>query len=83
MYIHVNHKKQIDVLFFSSILNPMKTDKLIQVRNTDHWVDKLDAWRLAQPVKPSRSEAIRTAVEAFIDQNGNTEGARMKSALAR
>ena len=37
--------------------------------NTD-WLERLEAWINKQPIRPSKSEVIRVAVDTFISQQG-------------
>ena len=38
----------------------------LTIRAPQEWLDKLDAWRTAQPVPPKRADVIRLAVLQFI-----------------
>ncbi|MGA7326166.1 MAG: hypothetical protein WBX25_17185 [Rhodomicrobium sp.] len=44
----------------------IRTDVPISFRVTPEWLEALDEWREEQPVKPSRTAVIMTAVERFI-----------------
>ena len=53
-----------------------RQDTAITIRVSNEWLDALDAWIDAQPVKPSRTETIRVAVEEFINQKRLNEKRR-------
>lgn len=40
----------------------------ITIRITDEWLAKVDKWRNAQSVPPTRSDVIRIAVERFVSK---------------
>jgi hypothetical protein len=42
----------------------------ISLRVSREWLEALDRWRDEQPVKPSRTAVIVTAVEQFIASQG-------------
>lgn len=39
----------------------------LNIRVSKAWLERLDMWRDAQPVPPTRSDAVRIAVERFIE----------------
>jgi hypothetical protein len=43
-----------------------RTESPISLRVSAEWLEALDKWREEQPVKPSRTAVIVTAVEQFI-----------------
>jgi metal-responsive CopG/Arc/MetJ family transcriptional regulator len=53
-----------------------RQDTAITIRVSKEWLDALDAWIDTQPVKPSRTETIRVAVEEFINQKRLNEKRR-------
>jgi hypothetical protein len=42
-------------------------DKVFQMRATEDWLRRLDDWRRAQIIIPSRAEAIRRLVEVGLE----------------
>lgn len=40
----------------------------LTLRVPREWLDRLDAWRAAQPVPPKRGDVIKLAVLQFIDR---------------
>ncbi len=38
----------------------------LTIRVPQEWLDRLDAWRAAQPVPPKRGEVIKVAVAWFV-----------------
>ena len=40
----------------------------LTIRAPREWLDRLDAWRAAQPVPPKRADVIKLAVLQFIDR---------------
>jgi hypothetical protein len=49
----------------------------ISLRVSADWLAALDRWRDEQPVKPSRTAVIVTAVEQFIASQGQKTGNRL------
>jgi hypothetical protein len=45
---------------------PLVNDKQFQMRVSDEFLAKLDAWRRAQPDLPGRAEAVRRLAEAGL-----------------
>jgi metal-responsive CopG/Arc/MetJ family transcriptional regulator len=45
-----------------------KQDTSIAIRVNREWLAKLDAWIAAQPIRPSRTEAIRVAVNRLMNE---------------
>jgi Arc/MetJ-type ribon-helix-helix transcriptional regulator len=49
----------------------MAQDTAITIRVSKEWLAKLDAWIEKQPIRPSRTEVIRVAVERLTsDKKG-------------
>jgi hypothetical protein len=51
----------------------------ISLRVSAEWLEALDRWRDEQPVKPSRTAVIVTAVEQFIASQAQKAGNRAKT----
>lgn len=45
----------------------------LHMRVSPEWLERLDAWREAQDVPPSRSDVVRIAVERFIGARGQAD----------
>jgi hypothetical protein len=50
----------------SKMKEPFRIESPISFRVSAEWLEALDRWRENQPVKPSRTAVIVTAVEQFI-----------------
>lgn len=56
------------------MLPPMeKHSESLNMRVSVEWLERIDAWRNAQIIAPSRSEAIRIMVDRFIAANAPRE----------
>jgi hypothetical protein len=56
----------VTLSYIASMKKQIRTDVPISFRVTSEWLEALDDWRAKQPVKPSRTAVIMTAVERFI-----------------
>lgn len=49
---------------------PEVSHENLTIRVPQEWLDRLDAWRAAQPVPPKRGEVIKVAVAKFVASKG-------------
>ncbi len=67
--IHVNTKNALAKKIACCYMYCMqKQDTSIAIRVNREWLAKLDAWIAAQPIRPSRTEAIRVAVNRLMNE---------------
>ncbi len=59
----------VSALFCGYLFGMANERQQINVRVDDAWLEALDAWIAAQPVPPSRSQVVMTAVRRFIEDN--------------
>ena len=59
-------------------MSPLQNDKQFQMRTSEEFLARLDAWRRNQPDLPGRSEAIRRLVDAALtaEETSSNKGKR-------
>jgi hypothetical protein len=55
-----------------------KQDTSIAIRVNKDWLIKLDAWIAAQPIKPSRTEVFRVAIDRLMSDADSVKTRRSK-----
>lgn len=64
------HRFWLEYSYVYAIMRAMREKEgYLHIRVSKEWLEKLDSWRKAQAVSPTRSEAVRIAVERFVESN--------------
>jgi hypothetical protein len=62
----INGTMQDSVFGMKKLRTSSRIEAPISLRVSAEWLEALDKWREEQPVKPSRTAVIVTAVEQFL-----------------
>lgn len=57
------------------MLDMEKQHSILHMRVPPEWMQRLDRWREAQAFRPTRTEAIKTIVDAFLDSEKQPKAA--------